>query len=241
MPDTIKNPQPLSPAQMAAFAAQGFTVVPDVLSPADCAAVIAAAEGLDSRKSGSFKPVFQPHRESQVFLDTLAHPRLVPMIAQLVGGQPAGLQTQMFFSPGGTRGFTAHQDNFFVRGERGRFVSAWIPLVDVTADMGSLFVYPGSHRLGLLPVRQTNLPVTSEQDVNGYAQECIFPESYVPAPQDLPVPAGAAVMLDGDLVHGSNANLTDRRRYVLLCTYIQAGASFYAGRTAKRSEVKLAR
>lgn len=238
MPDTAKNEQPLTVAQSAEFAVRGFTIVPGVLSSADCAAVIAAAHDLDGAKAGSFKPVMQPHRENPVFLKTLAHARLVDIIAQLVGGEPAGLQSEMFFCRPGTRGFTAHQDNFFVRGERNKFVSAWIPLVAVTPQMGSLFVYPGSHEFGLLPVRETHLPATADQDADGYSRETVFPEGYTPKAEDLSAPAGAAVLLDGDLVHGSNANMSDNFRYVLLCTYIRAGSSFNPGRHAKRSEIR---
>lgn len=239
MPDATNGPSLLTPAQAAEFAARGFAIVPDVLSAQECATVIGAAHDLEGPKGGSFKPVMQPHRQNPVFLQTLAHARLVNIIAQLVGGAPAGLQSEMFFCCPGTRGFTAHQDNFFVRGERNKFVSAWIPLVDVTSQKGSLFVYPGSHEMGLLPVRETHLAATAHQDVDGYSRETVFPDNYVPTVEHLSAPAGAAVLLNGDLVHGSNANTSDKFRYVLLCTYIRAGSSFNPGRHAKRSEIPL--
>ncbi len=239
MSGNSKGQNPLSDAQVAEFAARGYAIVPGVLSAAECAAVIAAAQELEGPKTGSFKPVMQPHRQHDVFLATLAHPRLANIVAQLVGGEPAALQSEMFFCKPGTRGFTAHQDNFFVRGERGKFVSAWIPLVDVTPRMGSLFMFPGSQELGLLPIRETHLPATADQDVDGYSREAVFPAGYEAQAEDLSAPAGAAVLLDGDLVHGSNPNMSDKFRYVLLCTYIRAGSSFNPGRHAKRSEIPL--
>jgi len=232
-------PHPLDTAQLAEFHSRGFLIVRDLFTKMECEEVVAAAMDLAGPKSGSFKPVMQPHREKPFFLKPLANLNMVRVVEQIVGGEASGLQTEMFFCRPGTLGFTSHQDNFFVGAAPEHFVSAWIPLVDVTPEMGGLFVYPGSQRLGMLPVRETGLPATPDQDVDGYSREAVLPEDFAGAAEGLSVPAGSAVFLHGHLVHGSYSNHTAKFRHVLLCTYIRKGAAFSPGRHARRSEVAL--
>lgn len=228
-------------AHLEEFEAAGVAIVENVLTPAECSEAIRVACLLSAPQGGSYKPVMQPHRENELFRRLLSHPNLLKLAEAFVHGEPAGLQTEMFFCKPGTWGFAPHQDNYFVRSEPRAFVSAWIPLVDVTPEMGGLYVYRGSHRHGLLPVRNTNLPETDDQDVNGYSRAAVLPKEFVGREQHLSAPAGSAIMLHGDLVHGSNDNVSSNFRYVLLCTYIRAGTTFNPGQHAKRCEIKFER
>jgi len=231
---------PLDAEQLAEYHSRGFLIVPNLLTKVECGEVISQAMEMVGPQEGSFKPVMQPHRERALFLRMLAHPALVACVQQIVGGEASGLQTEMFFCRPGTRGFTAHQDNFFVRGEPEHFVSAWLPLVDVTPDMGGLFAYGASHKLGLLEVRETGLAATPDQDVDGYSREVVLPRDFSSEAESLSATAGSAIFLHGNVVHGSYSNNTSRFRYVLLCTYIRKGSSFNPGRHARRSEIELA-
>ena len=47
---------------------------------------------------------------------------------------------------------TAHQDYIFVQGSLERNYTCWVPLGDITANMGVLEVLRGSHRSGVYPV-----------------------------------------------------------------------------------------
>ena len=53
------------------------------------------------------------------------------------------------------------------------------------------------------------------------------------------VPKGAALFIHGHLVHGSNQNLTNEWRFVLLNTYAAKGAPFRAGNYAAREAIEL--
>jgi phytanoyl-CoA hydroxylase len=215
----------------------GYLIVEDVFTHAECDAMIEGSQQFENFKNGTHRPSMMPHREYELYLKAMAKPKLAAQIAQMVGGKPSGIQTEFFFCKPGTRGFSLHQDNFFVEAPMGQFASAWCALTDVTPENGSLIVYPGTHKEGLLPVRKLELAPVAGQDPNANNEECVVPPQYLPIFPS--VPKGAALFIHGHLVHGSNPNKSDRWRQVLLCTYLKAGAPFRAGKYAQRAEVEL--
>jgi ectoine hydroxylase-related dioxygenase (phytanoyl-CoA dioxygenase family) len=217
---------------------QGFSVVEEVFAAEECVAIQKLAERLPTFQSGSMLPVMNPHRDEPQLLDTMSDPRVVSIVQRLMEGQPVGLQTQYFFCRPGTRGFSAHQDNYYVRAPDNKFVSAWLALEDVTADNGALIVLPGSHREPVLDVREIAQPSTFGQDPNHNRQECIVGNPYRRA--SVAVRQGGVVFLHSHLVHSSNDNVTTGRfRRVLLMTYLADGAPFRPGYIAKRETFAL--
>jgi ectoine hydroxylase-related dioxygenase (phytanoyl-CoA dioxygenase family) len=222
---------------MSFYEDNGYFIEEGVFTPGECDAMIEASQLLETAQNGSHRPAMMPHRINDIYLKALAKPSLAKIMEELVGGRPAGIQTEFFYCKPGTRGFSLHQDNFFVEAPLGQFASAWCALTDVTPENGGLIVYPGTHKEGLLPVRKLDLGAHASQDPNANNEECIVPAQYKPITPS--VPKGAALFIHGHLVHGSNPNTSDRWCQVLLCTYIRAGAPFRAGRYAQRAEVVL--
>lgn len=216
----------------------GFHVEKNVFDTAACELLIKESHGLKGAQANDFKPYMMPHRENETFLSALKNEKIAYLIGKFCGGVPAGLQTQLFYCRPGTRGFSLHQDNFFVQAKFGAFVSAWIALVDTAPQNGGLIVYPGSHKEGLLPVRKLNLNVDPNQDPNANNEESVVPEQYQAT--NLTIPRGAVLFIHGHVVHGSNPNKSDANRYVLLSTYIKSGETFRSGNYAQREEVALA-
>lgn len=222
---------------LAAFNKEGYHIEPDVFSPEECDRLIALSNEFENAKTGTYRPQMMPHRINDDYLVALKNQKIVKLIEIFCEGEPVGLQTEFFFCKPGTRGFSAHQDNFFVEANYGVFLSAWVALTDTYSDKGGLIVYPGSHQEGLLPVRKTNLVASSSQDPNANNEECVIPAVYQPI--NATVSKGSALFIHGHVVHASNANTTDEFRYVLLCTYIRAGEKFRVGKYAQRSVVQL--
>jgi len=179
-----------------------------------------------------------PHREDPTFLKGMRNSKVVEIISTLVGGEASGLQTEFFFCKPGTRGFSLHQDNFYVEAEYGIFASAWCAMTDTYFEKGGLIIYPGTHKEGQLPVQKLSLSNDPNQDPNANNEETVVPSQYQAV--NVSIPKGAALFIHGHLVHGSNPNKTDDWRYVLLSTYIKKGSPFRSGRYAKREEVSLA-
>lgn len=222
---------------LADYHEQGYHIESDVFSVEECDALVSASRELENAQTGTFRPQMMPHRHHPLYLEALRHPTLTNIINQLVNGQAVGLQTEFFYCKPGTRGFSLHQDNFFVQAPFGVFASAWIALTDTYLEKAGLIVYPGTHKEGLLPVRKLQLEKDSAQDPNANNEETIVPAQYKPL--NAKVPRGAALFIHGHLVHGSNSNQTSEWRYVLLNTYIREGESFRAGQYAKREAVLL--
>src|SRR5262249_46211673 len=145
--------------------------------------------------------------------------------------------TEFFYCKPGTRGFSMHQDNFFVEAGANVFASAWCALTDTYMEKGGLIVYPGTHKEGMLPVHKIEVAKDAGQDPNANNEETVVPPKYKPV--NASVPKGAVLYIHGYLVHGSNSNQTNEWRHVLLNTYIREGEKFRAGKYAQRAPVDL--
>jgi phytanoyl-CoA hydroxylase len=230
----FENPE----AVLRSYRETGFHIEENIFSTAECAELIEAAKKLENAVNGTFRPQMMPHRTDEIYLEALRKPKLVAIINTLVNGQACALQSEFFYcKPNGMRGFSLHQDNFFVQAPMDTFASAWIALVDTYPEKGGLIVYPGSHKEGELPVRKLNLSLDAAQDPNANNEETIVPAQYKAI--NVSVPRGAALFIHGHLVHGSNPNRTDDWRYVLLNTYIRKGEAFRPGNYAQREAIDL--
>lgn len=216
---------------------EGYYIQENVFSGEECAALIEASQMLENSTNGTFRPQMMPHRVNDIFLCALRKRAVVDSIAQAVGGKPVGLQTEFFYCKPGTRGFSLHQDNFFVEAPYGVFASAWCALTDTFAEKGGLIVYPGTHKEGLLPVQKIEVVRDAGQDPNANNEETVVPPQYKAI--NASVPKGAVLYIHGHLVHGSNPNTTQEWRHVLLSTYIRDGESFRPGSYAQRAPVPL--
>jgi phytanoyl-CoA hydroxylase len=219
------------------FDQNGFYVERDGLSADECLEIVSAAKSFESYKSGKCSPLMMPHRTEAKFLLAMKNQKIVRRVQQFLGDRVHGMQSEFFFCKPGTRGFALHQDNFYVEAENAAMVSAWTPLVDVTKDKGCLIVYPGTHKLGVLPVRKLEKQTDEGQDPNANDQETIVPSEFKPI--DLEMPAGCILFIHSQIVHGSNKNVTDQYRFVLLNTYIKDGIRFRPGYYAQRAIVDL--
>jgi phytanoyl-CoA hydroxylase len=226
-----KNPQ----AALSSYQANGYFVEDALFRPEECDELIEHGRRLPGAVAGEYRPVMQPHRQDPFFLNALRDRRIIEIMTQLVGGRPSGIQTEFFFGKPGIRGFSKHQDNFFVEAPTDAFASAWIALVDVPREKGALTGFPGSHKEGKLPVRKLELGPAEGQDPNANNEETELPPQYKGL--DLSVAKGSVVFLHSYFVHSSRANETADFRYVLLCTYVREGVPFRAGNYAKREAI----
>ncbi len=225
------------PFDFEAFHTAGFAVWKGVVPDQMADRAIERAMALSSARQGKLAPAMQPQREDPGFLELMRHAEIVSTVEALVGGAAAGLQVEFFYTMPGTRGFSAHQDNFFAEAPSEAFVSVWVALTDIGPHNGGLIGWPGSHRLGRLPVRPTGLTPHPGQDANANNEEIILPEGLTTV--DVVAPKGSAVFLHSLFVHASHPNRSEAPRYVQLNTYIRVGAPFRPGNTAQRQEIAL--
>jgi ectoine hydroxylase-related dioxygenase (phytanoyl-CoA dioxygenase family) len=216
----------------------GYCVVESIRTASECDALIELAHGFPTRAPDDFMPLMQPQRTNPEFLGALRHKEVIRLVETMLEGPASGLQMEFFFGHPGTKGYACHQDSYYVEPSSG-FISIWSALTDVTAEMGPVYAYPGSHRFGRLPVRRLNRAAGPNQDPNAANEETVLPDDAAQESVVLPVPKGGILVLHGDIVHGSMNNASDHFRYALLCTYIRKGARFRPGGFAQRAEIDL--
>jgi phytanoyl-CoA hydroxylase len=228
-----------SEAALRLYEERGFHVEPDVWSPAEIASLNAAADRVSGMRAHTLAPMMNPHREDAAFVAALGNRRLLEILERLVGGRVSGLQSQYFFCPPGTPGFSRHQDNFYVQAKPHVFASAWSALEDVDAENGGLILFPGTNHEPILPVEDVaDQKLSATQDPNANSRRAILPPGYEPFIPRLR--AGSVAFFHGHMVHSSNDNSSrDRWRRSLLLTYIREGEAFRAGFSAARQVISV--
>ena len=216
----------------------GYVVVEQMMANLDCWGLICAADTFPSAVNMVYAPLMQPHRTHALFYQTMCNYKIVSMSEILCGGPVSGLQSVWYYGKPGTPGFNIHQDNYFVESEDpDAFVSVWIPMQDITPEMGGLIGYPGSHQEPQLDMIPVDVPWDVSQDKNATREAVILPAGY--QPHQFLMKKGDAVFMHSHFLHGSQSNVSDQFRSALLMTYIKKGTKFRPGFTAKRVEVEL--
>ncbi len=224
-------------AALAEYRESGFIVERGLVATDVCDALLAVAASRPSAVSGTFTPIPMPHRDHPAYLAFMRQAAIVEIVERLIGGRASGLGGEFFYMPPGTPGFSAHQDNFYIEAPPDALISAWTALCRIGPENGGLVFYPGSHRLGALPVRHGAMLEVAGQNPGAQAVECILPAN---APtRDVRMEAGDVVFFHSQVAHRSNGNVSDRFRYSYLATYIRAGAPFRPGRAQQRTEIDL--
>lgn len=122
-----------------------------------------------------------------------------------------------FVTKGPTEAFVeAHQDPTFVDESAYTSLNVWVPLQDVDADNGCIWVLPHSHIDGT-PVRPGN--------------NWMYPSYYERIPKDrlwaamtpVEMKAGEALVYDHRLLHGSKGNYTSNDRVALVSAMCPLG------------------
>jgi ectoine hydroxylase-related dioxygenase (phytanoyl-CoA dioxygenase family) len=155
--------------------------------------------------------------DSRVAAFTEAH-RFASIAAQLLGVQRVRLyhDQSLFKEPGG--GHTPwHQDGWYWPVNQAKTVTMWMPLVDISADMGSMSFASGSQREGVISLGG-GISDNSEAFFEGYVRGSKLPVETAGA-----MKAGDATFHSGITLHRAPGNSTDRVRAVMTVIYIADG------------------
>jgi ectoine hydroxylase-related dioxygenase (phytanoyl-CoA dioxygenase family) len=202
----------------AEIRAQGFTVIPDLLGGAELNAFRTALQPLlgTHRGRNDFEG-FQTERvytliaRAKVFEDIAVDPRLLALIGQFL--QPNFLLSashSISLNPGETVQ-SIHSDDGFYRQARPRApigISVIGAIDDFTKANGATEVIPGSHLWG-------------EPGATGRPNDMAEIEALL-IPME--IPAGAALVFAGTLLHRGGANVTDKARLAFTNQYCEPWA-----------------
>jgi ectoine hydroxylase-related dioxygenase (phytanoyl-CoA dioxygenase family) len=221
----------ISPAQVEQFHRDGWCVVDALFSPEEIDAIEAFFEefkrnGVAAYDGGlQFEQIdptqrqlraMHPHRHSERALKWGLQPRVMEVLATLLG-QPALLaQTMYYFKPPGATGQGMHQDNFYLLAAPATCIAAWTAIDAATNDNGCLWVVPGSHR------HDIHCPKAAPgENWNNYGDSHINPFPREAKPIPVTVPRGSTMFFGGQLIHGSGPNRTkDTSRRTFIGHYV---------------------
>lgn len=198
----------------------GYAILRNALSPAEVAEINEEAIRLCRGDRGEFTSTDQtslpesnddlmrrflclhyPHKISDIALRALKHPRLVDALTRVIGPNVKAMQSMLFIKSEGKPGQTWHQDEYFIPTRDRSLTAVWIALDDATIENGCLWVLPGSHKRGVLypdrDTEDTRFDCAREAYDFPYGEEDAVP---------VEVPAGAAVIFNGYLLHRSLEN-----------------------------------
>lgn len=160
----------------------------------------------------------QPHRETDTAVGRTARrylldERLLTIMGALLGPS-LGAQSMFYFKPPTARGQALHQDNISLQAHPETCAAAWIAVDDADDENGGLIVVPGSHRL------EIQCPGAADPAVS-FTSRGLQPPAEMDRVQT-ELRAGDVLFFHGSLIHGSNANRSDRFRRSLIFHYVPA-------------------
>lgn len=157
-----------------------------------------------------------PHRYSERALQWGIQPRVMEVLAALLGQQALLVQTMYYFKPPGAKGQGMHQDNFYLLAAPSTCIAAWTAVDAATLDNGCLWVVPGSHRHDIHCPKE--IP---GEHWNNYGDSHINPFPREAKPIPVTVPRGSTMFFGGQLIHGSGPNRTkDTARRTFIGHYV---------------------
>ncbi len=218
----------------------GYLIVDNIYQPEECDAIKAEIE---NHADADFSAIMNLDRESESVRSIMRKWWVVTILEELQGREVVALMSQVLFKKAGSKyamqAWNPHQDNAYPKAEHGAYITINIFLEDANRENGSLYVYAGSHKEGLLDAR----PTISFHEAPGANPGKVIRDSmrYGKYPRiDLIFKKGSMLVLHGDLVHGSHPNLSPTRsRPLFSVSYINKGVAFWSGKNAKREAIEL--
>jgi ectoine hydroxylase-related dioxygenase (phytanoyl-CoA dioxygenase family) len=213
------------------FRRDGHVFVPGVASADEIAAYRPTITSAADRYNTETRPLEQRSTYGKAFLQIMNlwtrddgvrrfvfSPRFAKIAADLMGVEGVRLyhDQALYKEPGG--GPTPfHQDMYYWPLDTDRTVTMWMPLVDVTEEMGSMTFVNGSHTMGYLG----ELPISDESEAvfrSFIAERGLTTRTYGA------MRAGDATFHAGWTLHGAPGNPTATMREVMTVIYMAADA-----------------
>lgn len=228
----------LTSEQLKFYDKNGFLIIENFISSEDCDSLAQAAFDYAGDKIHNH---LNFHRDIQEFKDLILHPQLHDICDQLQNTRMIPIGSIFFFGKPNNpleNGSLAHQDNYAAKAPIGSYFVTAISLDDADSENGALNVYPGSHKLGELPYKDTK---NFEYDENGNMTKNYPIGSEVEIPEGLKCETlsyrkGALILMHTNTIHSAdkNENTQGRWRKKIYMHFVKDGDPFWPGWNAKR-------
>jgi ectoine hydroxylase-related dioxygenase (phytanoyl-CoA dioxygenase family) len=173
-------------------------------------------QGRSEDYSALFTQVSNIWRKKELARAFIFARRFAKLAADLMGVKGVRLyHDQALVKEPGGKPTPLHQDQFYWPLDTTNTVTMWMPLIDVTREMGTMTFASGSHRNGLVGT----LPISERADV--ILSSLIQEKQYGLASYDLK--AGDATFHYGLTLHAAHPNTSNIRREVITVIYYEDG------------------
>jgi len=257
---TSKERSPLTEEQILFYRENGYLIVNDVLTAEEARTY---NQYIRRHANRDFAAIINPDRyedlhtqdervKSDLTIEeiqetvefsqyVMKHPDIVAILERLQEKEVIGLSSQFIFkealSSYSSQAWLPHQDGWYPGDKKGEYITINWFLRDTDVENGTIYVYPGSNKVGL----QDASPRKSFREDPGSnpGSDCEIPEEYLDKKTDVIIPGNSVVILHGHCIHGSYPNNSNRSRPWYSCCYITKGEDYLVGKNAKRKEIHL--
>lgn len=224
MPTATHASPRLSPAEVTQFRQQGYLLYRQpVFPPAKFAALKSHFETKLAALPAGARPegMDVPHFVDTKLFEWLLDPAVLDLVSPLLGPDLALFSSHFICKPAGVgRRVPWHEDSAYWKTMLNpmEVVTVWLAIDDSDPANGCMRVIPGTHTGGYSQYRAV------DGKANVFQSEIVAVDETKAV--DFTLSAGQASLHDGRLVHGSNANTSDRRRCGYTMRYISSATRF---------------
>ncbi|MEM6777164.1 MAG: phytanoyl-CoA dioxygenase family protein [Planctomycetota bacterium] len=227
VPSHCPSPSVLSPSQIETYNREGYLMPFAGLDDGEVAIERAFFDGVLAafielgRNSYSINSA---HLRFGRIYDLVQHPRIVDAVADLLGDDVVCWGSHFFCKmPGDGKSVPWHQDSTYWPLSPTKTVTVWLAIDDADPGNANMKFIPRSHLHGLI-----DYDVTDDADtvLNLAVSD---PTTYGDGEVDVSLRAGQFSMHSDLLLHGSEANRSDRRRCGLTIRYAAADVQTWFG------------
>ncbi len=240
LPGLTLDPYYLNQDQVDFFNENGYLVVERLFSEEECDAI---SKIVRKQADENFSAILNPDRVIDEIRSVMKAPKIVSILETLTGSTVVGLMSQFLFkeagSPYASQAWKPHQDNSYPRTPNGEYVTINLALQDQDVENGCLFIYPGSHEEGLFAFEPTKSYRENPDNNPGNTVDHTILQRFEDVRTDLIIKKGGALFMQGNCIHGSYPNVSDRSRPLLSISYIPKGTYYVPGENANRIEISL--
>ncbi len=219
------------PTPDAGFNRDGYLVPVRVFNADEIAEIRGYFDGLLARTlaaGGDSYSISTAHLRYGRVYDLLTDPRIVAHVKKLAGENVIGWGSHFFCKmPGDGKRVSWHQDASYWPLTPSKTVTVWLAIDDADTGNACMRFIRGSHLLGHLTYR------LSETDEANVLNQTVPEAEALGSPVDVELEAGQVSLHSDLLLHGSEANRSNRRRCGLTLRYCPADVRAGLGWNAK--------
>lgn len=226
-PSVVGAPTQLTTHQVSHFNEQGYVTRIRIFDDAEITAIREYFDTLLAKvmeQGGDSYSISSAHLKYGPVHDLMTNPKIVAAVCDLLGSNVVGWGAHFFCKlPGDGKAVAWHQDSSYWPLTPTKAATVWLAIDDADRENGCMQFIAGSHHHGHLTYRPSD-----SHEHNVLNQTIDNPEQYGTV-VDNPLDAGEISLHSDLLLHGSQANNSNRRRCALTLRYAAADVTAHLG------------